>query len=151
MWWRKERNDYIDSAMRFDLTPEQRDVYHCLRCLAGSDMGRYGHIERNEMTPLTPAELESRMGIAADVIESAISVMVAYKVLGETQSGHWYFTDWLGEQGVPLKYKKRRPLTPDEQELKERTTFTTLATDHPDWLNPIVDKRVAKAMEASHE
>lgn len=147
MQWRKEGNGYIDSSVRGSLTYTERDIYHCLRCLAGSDMGRQGYIERNELQPTTIAELSYRIGEAEEAIQSTFDKLETLGYI-EQMDGHYHFVSWDEEQAIQNPGKKRsRPRSPQEKEYYDRMSLSRLMTEYPDEVTKVVDIRLKAILE----
>lgn len=151
MRWRSEPNNYMDSKVRTELTIEQRDIYHCLRSLAGCDTGRWGWIERNELNAFTIKEIAVRISVDEELIADTIDRLIDLNILTAID-GHYYFVDWNEEQAIKqASMKPRKPRSPEEQEYYEMQQLTKLADKHPEVLNKLVDKRVASALSALKE
>jgi hypothetical protein len=140
--WRKEKNSWIDSPVRNSLTYAERDVYTCLRCLAGSDTGRWGFIERNELVPLTVIEISFRLGETELLVKTVIDKLLSMGVLSEC-AGHYLFVQWDEEQSKNKTYKPTKPLSDREAELHDRMQLERLMVKYPDEVNGLVDKRIS--------
>lgn len=120
MKWRKEANSWTNNPLRQYLNLEQRDIYHCLRSLAGDDNGRQGYIERSEGIPYTRKQLASLVDYDETILNQTISKLIEREIIAD-EKGVLHFTDWVIEQSVPLSYNGKRP-SPAQKEAWQRAS-----------------------------
>lgn len=114
MKWRKEANNWNNNPLRRYLTLEERDIYHCLRSLAGDDNGRQGYIERSEGVPYTRMQLSALVDADEMALNQTISKLVELSKIVD-DGGILSFPDWLVEQSLPESYNGRKK-SPAEKE-----------------------------------
>lgn len=147
MKWRKETNDWINHSLRFALTHQERDIYQCLRNIAGQyeNLNRKGHIEREGYMergvgiPYSVSELAGIIGEPLEAIQSTLDKATKAGAIEVVDGGCYRFLEWEYIDRGKVKYKD---MTPEAQEYFDKGNQARLNAKYPDGLQEAVDKRI---------